>query len=231
MSYIQQSNIKSWAEEDRPREKLLLKGHHVLSDAELLAILLGSGTKNCSAVELARTVLSVANNNLNQLGRISLEQLVKINGIGEAKAITILAALELGRRRQKTDALQIQTISGSKQAYELLAPCIADLPHEEFWMIFLNRKNAVLKYYCITKGGFTGTIVDARQVFLLAIQEHATAVILAHNHPGGSLYPSDQDISVTANLVKAGKILDIIVSDHIIITNNGYYSFAEKGKL
>ncbi len=231
MSYIQHSNIKSWAEEDRPREKLLLKGHFALSDAELLAILLGSGTKNSSAVDLARKVLSAANNNLIQLGRISLDQLIQINGIGEAKAITILSALELGRRRQQTDALQVKTISGSRQAYELLAPCMSDLQHEEFWMIFLNRKNVVIKYQRITKGGFAGTVVDTRQIFHLAIQEQASSIILAHNHPSGILYPSSLDINITANLVNAGKIMDIIVSDHLIITNNGYYSFADKGKM
>lgn len=231
MSYIQPTNIKSWAEEDRPREKLLHKGHHALSDAELLAILLGSGTKNCSAVDLARRILSIANNNLNQLGRITLERLTQINGIGEAKAITVLSALELGRRRQQTDALQVKTISGSRQAYELLAPCISDLQHEEFWIIFLNRKNVVIKYQCITKGGFAGTIVDTRQIFQLAIQEHASSIILAHNHPGGTLYPSNLDINITTNLVKAGEILNIIVSDHLIITNSGYYSFADKGEM
>lgn len=231
MSYIQHSNIKSWAEEDRPREKLLLKGYHALSDAELLAILLGSGTKNSSAVDLARKVLSTADNNLVQLGRVSIEQLTQINGIGEAKAITILSALELGRRRQQTDALQVKTICGSKEAYDLLAPSMSDLQHEEFWMIFLNRRNAVIKYQCITKGGFAGTIVDARQVFHQAIQEQASSVILAHNHPSGSLNPSEMDINITSKLVRAGEILDITVSDHLIITNSGYYSFADRGKM
>lgn len=231
MSYIHHSNIKSWAEEDRPREKLLHRGHSSLSDAELLAILLGSGTKNCTAVELARRVLAVAENNLNQLGAIHLKELIQIKGIGEAKAITIISALELGRRRQQAEALKENMITQSRHAFELLSPCIADLKHEEFWTILLNRRCQVIKYKKMTQGGFSGTVVDIRQIFNWAVIEQASTIILAHNHPSGTLYPSTQDIEITQRLRKAGDTLDIKVADHIIITNNGYYSFADNGKL
>lgn len=231
MLYTNHTNIKTWAEEDRPREKLLHKGHQALSDAELLAILLGSGTQNCTAVELARRVLSVANNNLTELGRVSLEQLTNIKGIGEAKAIIILSALELGRRRQRTEALKEKSITTSRQAYELLAPSMGDLKHEEFWLIFLDRKSNLIKYKKATQGGFAGTIVDTRQIFQWALAEQAASIILAHNHPSGTLKPSSLDINITMNLVKAGRILDIRVSDHLIITNNGFYSFADQGDI
>lgn len=231
MSYSQHSKIKSWAEEDRPREKLLTKGHQALTDAEFLAILIGTGTQNCSAVELARNVLAVADNNLIQLGKLSLEQLMTIKGIGEAKAITILSALELGRRRQQTDALKQKSITSSRQAYELLVPCLGDIQHEEFWIILLNRKSVVIKYKCLTKGGFAGTIVDARQIFYWAIRENASSIILAHNHPSGTLHPSNLDINITMNLIKAGTLLDIKISDHLIITNSGFYSFSDNGDM
>lgn len=229
MSYSEASlkNIKSWAEEDRPREKLLQKGRQALTDAELLAILIGSGTKNLSAVELARKLLFIADNHLLTLGKLSIEQLTQVKGIGEAKAITIIAALELGRRRQQQDALKENAIRTSRQAYDLLSPCIADLSHEEFWVILLNRKSIIIKYKMITQGGFSGTVVDARQIFNWAILEQASTIILAHNHPSGTLYPSEMDKDITKQLVKAGDILGIQVSDHIIVTSGGYYSFAD----
>ena len=233
MSYSETSltNIKSWAEEDRPREKLIQKGRQALTDAELLAILIGSGTKNLSAVELARKLLFIADNHLLNLGKLSIEQLKKVKGIGEAKAITIIAALELGRRRQQQDALREDAIRTSKHAYDLLSPCIADLSHEEFWVILLNRKSVVLKYKMITQGGFSGTVVDIRQVFNWAILEQATTIILAHNHPSGTLYPSELDKDITKQLVKAGDVLGIQVVDHIIITSGGYYSFADQSAI
>lgn len=231
MSYTIRSTIKSWAEDDRPREKLLLKGQTSLSDAELIAILLGTGVQNSSAVDLAKNVLALAENNLNKLGRISLKQFQEIKGIGEAKAITLIAALELGRRRQLSDALQERTITSSRQAYELMAPNIADLPHEEFWIILLNRRNVVISQKKISQGGLAGTTVDIRQIFQIALQELASSIILAHNHPGGTLRPSPSDIQITQNIVKAGKILEIPVLDHIIVTPTAYYSFAEQGDM
>lgn len=231
MSYTLHSNIKAWAEDDRPREKMLLKGHSSLSDAELIAILIGSGTQNLSAVDLAKQILSLAHNNLAQLGKLSIKDLTKIKGIGEAKAITLSAALELGRRRQSSDALQVRKIGSSSQAYELLSPYMCDLQHEEFWAIFLNKRNVVLKYKKITQGGWNSTIVDQKQVFQMALQEGATSIVLAHNHPSGTLHPSHADIQITQTLVKAGRILDIPVSDHIIITQSGFYSMADNGNM
>jgi DNA repair protein RadC len=229
MSYSETSlkNIKSWAEEDRPREKLIQKGRQALTDAELLAILIGSGTKNLSAVELARKLLFIADNNLQSLGKLSIEKLTKVKGIREAKAITIISALELGRRRQQQDALKDNTIKTSKHAYDLLSPCIADLSHEEFWVILLNRKSVVIKYKMITQGGFSGTVVDTRQIFNWSLLEQASSIILAHNHPSGTLYPSELDKDITKKLVKAGEVLGIQVVDHIIVTSEGYYSFAD----
>lgn len=233
MSYTERihTNIKSWAEEDRPREKLLLKGSHSLSDSELIAILIGSGTKNLSAVELARTILSIADNNLIQLGKIGIDRLLQIKGIGEAKAIHIIAALELGKRRRRSEVLEETLISSSKKAYELLLPELVDKYHEEFWVILLNRKNNLIKYKMISQGGFAGTVVDVRQVFNWAISEKAHSIILAHNHPSGNLIPSTSDSQLTHRFVKAGEILDIPVVDHIIITSSDYYSFADHSEM
>ncbi|MCO5233026.1 MAG: DNA repair protein RadC [Chitinophagales bacterium] len=225
------SNIKSWAEEDRPREKLLSKGRRSMTDAELLAILIGSGTQNQSALDLARNVLSITNNHLGALGNISIQQLMTVKGIGEAKAITIVSALELGRRRQQSVALEEKVIKCSRHSYELISPCIGDLSHEEFWVILLNRRGVVLKHKRMTKGGFAATIVDVRQIFKWAISEQASSIILAHNHPSGTLSPSTQDIQITNSLVKAGELLEIKVLDHIIVTSQGYYSFTDEGKI
>ncbi|MCO5248865.1 MAG: DNA repair protein RadC [Chitinophagales bacterium] len=232
MTYnTQYSAIKCWAEEDRPREKLILNGRHYLTDVELLAILIGSGTKNRSALELAREILSITDNNLVALGEKSLSELQNIKGIGQAKAVTIAAALELGRRRQKQSVINQQKVISAKTAYELLAPTIADLPHEEFWVILLNRRNILLKHKKITQGGYSGTIVDIRQIFNWAISEKAASMILAHNHPSGTLSPSEADTTITNRICQAGNLLDIKVIDHIIVTNRGYYSFSEKGQL
>jgi DNA repair protein RadC len=232
MSYQQISGIKSWAEEDRPREKMLLKGKSALSDAELIAILLGSGTREMTAVELARQLLARAGNNLIQLGQLSIEQLMQFKGIGEAKAITLAAALELGRRRQKADAHERFCIRSSSSAYELLAPLMADLPHEEFWVVCLNRKNDVLSYQKVTSGGITGTVVDPRMMFGAAFAEKScTAIIMAHNHPSGAVQPSEADKKLTKKMVEAGDLLDISVIDHMIITDRGYYSFRDNDLL
>lgn len=223
--------VKSWAEEDRPREKLMLKGRHTLSDAELIAILFGSGSQHESAIELARRILNSCDNNLQSLGRMSPGDLIRFKGVGPAKAVTLIAALELGRR--KTAALPGSTlkISSSEDAAKLLTEELGDLVHEEFWVIFLNRANHYISRQQISKGGLTGTVADPRIIFQLALQQKATGLILAHNHPSGNLKPSDADIRLTKNLVEAGKVLEILVLDHLIVTQNGYYSFADEGKI
>ena len=223
--------IKTWAEEDRPREKMLLKGKAALSDAELIAILIGSGTRELSAVELSRKILALADNNLVKLGQIPLNQLMELKGIGEAKAISLAAALELGRRRQQSDAEKRIVLDSSQKGYQLLAPCIADLPHEEFWVVLLNRKHEVIRYKSVSSGGISGTVADPRLIFSWAVTENASAIILAHNHPSGNLQPSEADRRLTQQLKKAGEVLEIIVSDHLIITDRGYFSFADQGLL
>lgn len=223
--------ITSWAEDDRPREKLMLKGRHALSDAELVAILLGSGSRNESAVELARRVLVLADNNLNELGNLQLKDLMKLKGIGEAKAITIAAALELGRRRKNQEPKEKRKIVASRDAFEELFPMLADLPHEEFWVILLNRANRVLESKNISKGGVSGTFVDPKSVFSYALEKNASSVILGHNHPSGNMQPSQADIDLTRKMKQAGLIIDISVQDHVIICGNNYYSFVDEGKM
>lgn len=220
--------IKSWAEDDRPREKLSSKGRNALSDAELIAILIGSGSRNESAVELSKKILASVNNNLSELGKLSITDLIKFKGIGDAKAITITAAMELGRRRKESESNKKEKITTSKDAFEILQPLLADLPHEEFWMLLLNRSNQVIKKENISRGGVAGTVVDAKIVFKSAIENLASGIILCHNHPSGNLKPSAEDIKLTKNLKEAGKILDIAVLDHIIIADKNYYSFADE---
>ena len=217
--------------EDRPREKLLRRGRQELSDAELLAILIGSGNRRETAVDLSRRILHAMDNDLNRLGQISVAGLKKFPGIGEAKAITILAALELGRRRQSTDIQQRPQITCSRDAYDILQVNLIDLPHEEFWILLLNRANRVVGRERISSGGVAGTVVDAKLVFGKALGQMACSVILAHNHPSGNLRPSQADLQLTTKLVRAGKSLDIAVLDHLIVTQAGYYSFADEGQL
>lgn len=223
--------ITAWAEEDRPREKLLMKGKHNLSDAELLAILLGSGSKEQSAVSLAQDILRSTGNDLNELGKRSLADYLKFKGIGPAKAITIAAALELGRRRQLTNIKDRPKITCSRDSYHVIAPLLMDLPHEEFWILLLNRANKVLDRKMVSLGGTTGTVVDTKVVFKKAIDGQAVYLVLAHNHPSGNIFPSPQDLELTKKLVEAGKILSIKILDHLIIGDKGYYSFADEGKL
>lgn len=223
------SGIKSWAEDDRPREKLMLKGRQALSDAELIAILLGSGSRNQSAVDLAKDVLKAYDNELNKLGRLQIDDLKKFKGIGEAKAISVLAALELGRRRGAEAATLNPKIGSSKDAYQILMPLLADIDHEEFWILLLNRAHEVKDKICISRGGISGTVVDQRLIFKPAIARLASAIILAHNHPSGTLYPSPQDKTLTNKLVESSKLLDIPILDHIIYTDRGFYSFADEG--
>lgn len=221
--------ITSWAEDDKPREKLMLKGKSVLSDAELIAILIGSGNRNESAVDLSKRILASVDYNLNALGKLSIAQLMTFNGIGEAKAISIIAAMELGRRRRNEAATDLTKIGSSKMVFEVMQPIIGELAHEEFWVLFLNNSNKILFKSQLSKGGMTGTMVDVRIIFKLAFEQNATAIILVHNHPSGKLQASDADMQITKKIKSAGQQLDISVLDHIIITETGYYSFADEG--
>jgi len=228
---MEQTNfpITNWHEDDRPREKLMLKGKSALSDAELIAILIGSGSRNESAVGLSKRILSSVDNNLNALGKLTIIQLMNFKGIGEAKAISIMAAMELGRRRRAEEAVQLDKITSSKMIFELMQPIIGELPHEEFWVLYLNNSNKVLSKLQQGKGGITGTLIDVRLVFKTALELGATAIILCHNHPSGGLIPSDADKQITKKLKAAGQNLDIQVLDHVIVTENGYYSFSDAG--
>lgn len=217
--------IKTWAEEDRPRERLLLKGKHILSDAELLAIIIGSGNARLSAVELSRQILASVDNDLFELGRKSVDYLMQFNGIGKAKAISIAAALELGRRRAQAESKPQDKIISDKLAFEIMSPILSDLPHEEFWIICLNRNNRFISKHKISSGGVSGTVADMKMIFNIALKQLASSIILCHNHPSGNLNPSEQDIRLTKNAVEAGKLLEITVLDHIIIAHNNYYSF------
>lgn len=224
-------SIKYWAEDDKPREKLMLKGKTALSDAELIAILIGSGSRSESAVELSKRILASVGNNLNALGKQSLQQLMAFKGIGEAKAITIAAAMELGRRRREEEGVDLKVISSSRAVFEIMQPLIGELPHEEFWIIYLNNSNKVIYKNQLSKGGITGTVVDVRIVFKTALEQNAVGIILVHNHPSGALQPSEQDRQVTRQLKSAGHSLSIQVLDHVIVTEKGYLSFADEGIL
>jgi DNA repair protein RadC len=221
--------ITNWSEDDKPREKLMLKGKSVLSDAELVAILIGSGSRNESAVDLSKRILANVDHNLNALGKVSLSQLMQFKGIGEAKAISIIAALELGRRRRAEDVVELKKITSSKIIFEIMQPIIGELPHEEFWIIYLNNSNKVISKSQLSKGGITGTLVDVRLVFKTALELGATGLILCHNHPSGALIPSDADKQITRKLKIAGDSLEIKVLDHLIVTESSYYSFVDEG--
>jgi len=223
--------IKQWNEDDRPREKMLQKGKSALSDAELIAILIGSGNRDESAVDLSKRILANAENNLNQLGKISLNQLMEFKGIGEAKAISIAAALELGRRRRAEVAVEKNKITASKSVFELMQPLIGELPHEEFWIIYLNNSNKIIQKKQMSMGSMTGTLVDVRIVLKTALECNAVSLILIHNHPSGNLNPSEEDKKLTAKLKNAVQHLDIAVLDHIIVTESSYFSFADSGIL
>ena len=225
------TSIKNWAIDDRPREKLLNKGRESLSDSELLAILIGTGSRNKSAVELAKEVLSMGKNNLNELGKITLKELMSIKGIGEAKAITVAAAVELGRRRQISGFLNKTFVRSSNELAEFLKIKLKDYSYEVFAVIFMNKSNKINHFEMISKGGLTSTVADPRIIFKKAFDVEATSIVLCHNHPSGSLKPSRQDEELTYKLKEASKYLDIQVIDHIIVSDEGYFSFSDEGLL
>lgn len=224
-------SIAHWAEDDQPREKLMLRGRSALTDAELLAILIGSGSKNESAVDLCKRILAHNQQHLHLLGKMSIQQLMQFKGIGEAKAITIIAALELGKRIRQSEVKEMTKITSSKDAYLIIQPILGDLYHEEFWVLYLNNANKVIYKTQISKGGISGTLVDNRLVFKAALEHHATGIILCHNHPSERLEPSSSDIHLTKKIKIAGDALEIKLLDHIIVTRNDYYSFADNEKL
>lgn len=223
--------IKTLAEDDRPREKLVAKGRQALSDAELLAILLSSGNRDETAIQLAQRILNSNQNSINQLAKLQLNDLKKYKGIGEAKAVTILAALEIGRRRTDIGLEEKVKLTSSQMAYQILKAKLNDLPHEEFWAIYLSRNNNVIKTECISKGGVSGTVVDVRLILKPAIECLASSMILAHNHPSGNLKPSQEDINITKKVKESAKLLDMIVQDHLIFGDQIYFSFADEGIL
>jgi len=230
MAEYEHLRIKEWALEDRPREKLISKGLASLSDAELLAILIGSGSAKESAVDLAKKILKGCNYNLNELGKKTVPDLKKsYHGIGDAKAITIVAALELGRRRK--GGLQSEKIKQSSDVFNIMQPILGDLPHEEFWVLLLNRSNKVITKFKISQGGVSGTVIDVRLILKPAIENLASSIVLCHNHPSGNIYPSDADENITQKVSEAADVMDIKVLDHLIITDEKFFSFADEGKL
>ncbi|MDG1527744.1 MAG: DNA repair protein RadC [Polaribacter sp.] len=223
--------IKSWAVEDRPREKLLLQGKSILTDAELIAILIGSGTKKESAVELSKRILNSVNNNINELAALAFEQLIEFNGIGEARAVSIITALELGKRRHFEQTEQKPVIKSSATAFQILQPIIGELQHEEFWVLYLNNSNKVIAKKQLSKGGITATMVDVRLLFKKAVELAIVGIIVCHNHPSGKIKPSKSDELLTQKIKEAGQTLDIKLLDHLIITQKDYFSFADNGIL
>jgi len=223
--------IRSWSEDDKPREKLLLKGKTALSDAELIAILIGSGSRNESAVSLSQRILASVDYNLNALGKLSVNQLNHFKGIGDAKAITIQAAMELGRRRRLEAAVELQKITSSKIIFDIMQPIIGELMYEEFWIVYLNNSNKIIAKSQLSKGGITGTVVDVRLVFKTALELGAVGIILVHNHPSGTIQPSEADKQITQKLKSGGEYLDIRILDHIIVTETQYFSFSDAGIL
>jgi DNA repair protein RadC len=225
------TSIKNWAVEDRPREKMLAKGIQSLSDSELIAILIGSGTRKISAVDLARQILAGAENNLDKLGKVSVKDLKKIKGIGEARAITIVAALELGRRRKEAEIPEDHKITGSADVFNMMYPILSDLAYEEFWVLLLNRSNKVIEKQKISQGGIAGTVTDIRLILKHAIDSLSSSLILCHNHPSGNLQPSEADISITRKLKESAGLMDISLLDHLILAGRKYFSFADENMI
>ncbi len=228
---MEKMSIKSWALGDRPREKLLTKGKSVLSDAELLAILIGSGNREESAVDLSKRILKSTNDKINDLAKLSVKGLMKFKGIGEAKAITITTALELGSRRLIEASLEKAKVTSSKEVFDIMNPIIGDLEHEEFWVLFLNNSNKIISKSQISKGGMTATLVDIRLIYKKALEFTSVAIIICHNHPSNKLQPSNSDRQLTQKIKEAGETLNIKLLDHLIITEKSYFSFADKGLL
>lgn len=224
-------SIKSWSEQDRPREKLLSKGARHLSNVELFAILISTGTKSKSAIDLARDLMNLTGNSLEELGKLSVKQLCSIHGIGRAKAITIAAALEIGRRRKNEEPVQVTQVNSSKVVYDYMYPILVDLDHEEFYALLLNRSNKIISHFQVSSGGVSGTLVDPRLLFKKAIEELASAVIICHNHPSGQLKPSEADIAITRKIKEGAALFEISFLDHVIFTNNSYFSFADEGMI
>ena len=223
--------IREWAEGDRPREKLLLKGKQSLSDAELIAILMGSGSRNESAVDLAKRILKDSNDNLIEISKLGVKDLMKFKGVGEAKAISIIAALELGKRRRGAEALEKKKITSSQDLFEYFSGILGDSNYEVFYILLLNRANKVIREIMISEGGLSGTVADPKKIFKIALEYNASGIILCHNHPSGNIQPSDADIKLTKKLRNAGEMLDLPVIDHIIIGEENYYSFADENTL
>lgn len=228
---MKKMTIKSWAFDDRPREKLLSKGKSVLSNAELIAILIGSGNKEESAVGLSKRILRSVDGNINELARMSVEKLMTFHGIGEAKAVSILTALELGLRRQNEPRVEIVKINSSKDVFQLMKPLLSDKTYEEFWVIYLNNSNKILSKQLCSRGGITSTIVDVRLLYKRALELSAVGIIVCHNHPSGSLHPSVADRELTEKIKQAGDSLDIQLLDHLIIGEKSYFSFADHGEI
>lgn len=224
-------SIKNWAQDDRPREKLMRLGASSLSDAELLAILIRSGTTKASALDVARNILDQAGNDLHRLGRLSVHDLKKAKGMGEAKAVGIAAALELGRRRRNAEGTARPLVATSASAYEEVRAQLGEQPHEEFWILVLDRGNRLMDKCCVSRGGMHGTVADPKMIFKEALDRRASSLVLCHNHPSGQLRPSEEDIRLTHKLLEGGRLLDIGILDHLIVTANGYYSFADNGML
>jgi DNA repair protein RadC len=230
-SYENRLTIKNWAEDDRPREKLLLKGKNAMSDAELLAILLGSGNVNETAVDLAKKILGDVKDNLIELSKMGVKDLENFKGIGKAKAVIIIAAMELGKRRNEAVVIAKEKITNSRDAFEIFRSTMGDQPYEEFWIILLNKANKVIQKCSISEGGISGTVVDPKKIFKIVLDHHASSIILGHNHPSGNIQPSEADHKITHKLKDAGMMLDVAVLDHIIIGDDKYYSFADEGAL
>jgi DNA repair protein RadC len=229
--YQNKISIKSWAEEDRPREKLSGQGRRALTDAELVAILIGSGSRTESAVELSKRILHHYDNDLNKLGKAGISELCKFKGIGEAKAISIIAALEIGRRRGDTEIKVLDEVKSSRDGYNIMRRHLMDLNHEEFWIMLIGRSSKVIAKELVSKGGLSGTVADPKIIYHMALQHQASAIIMVHNHPSGNLKPSREDLVLTKKIADAGRMLDINVLDHLIITDSGYFSFGDEGLL
>jgi DNA repair protein RadC len=230
-NYSNKISIKAWAEEDRPREKLSGQGRRALTDAELIAILIGSGSRDESAVELSKRILHHYDNDLNKLGKAGISELSQFKGIGEAKAISIIAALEIGRRRGDTEIKVPDEVKSSRDGYNIMRRHLMDLNHEEFWIMLIGRSSKVLAKELVSKGGLSGTVADPKIIFHMALQHQASAIIMVHNHPSGNLKPSREDLVLTKKIADAGRMLDINVLDHLIITDSGYFSFGDEGLL